>query len=104
MDGSGTRKVFSGSETSADAEALLGIVAGHDSTELLGYEMINGEGSVELIIRGLAEVPVLEKGQDGEVVLDRTTLYPEGGGQIRDRGTSLTPTARFSVEYTQRLA
>ncbi|HMC79243.1 MAG TPA: alanine--tRNA ligase-related protein, partial [Acidimicrobiia bacterium] len=94
----------SGGEVSADTEALLGIVAGHDSTEFLGYEMINGEGSVELIIRGLAEVPVLEKGQDGEVVLDRTTFYPEGGGQIGDRGTILTPTGRFSVEDTQRLA
>ena len=104
MDGSGTRKVFSGSETSADAEALLGIAAGHDSTEFLGYEVINGEGSVELISRGPAEVPVLEEGQDGEVVLNRTTFYPEGGGQIGDRGTIVTPTGRFSVEDTQRLA
>src|SRR6266513_5079650 len=104
MDGSGTRKVFSGSETSADAEALLGIAAGHDSTEFLGYEVINGEGSVELIIRGLAEVPVLEEGQDGEVILSRTTFYPEGGGQIGDRGKIVTPTGRFAVEDTQRLA
>src|SRR5947209_6331480 len=91
----------SGGELSADAEALLGIAAGHDSTELLGYEVINGEGSVELIIRGLAEVPVLEEGQDGEVVLNRTTFYPEGGGQIGDRGTIVTPTGRFSVEDAQ---
>src|SRR5438067_6728200 len=104
MDGSGTRKVFSGSETSADAEALLGIAAGHDSTEFLGYEVINGEGSVELIIRELAEVPVLEEGQDGEVILSRTTFYPEGGGQIGDRGTIAAPTGRFAVEDTQRLA
>src|SRR5438876_379597 len=94
----------SGGETSADAEALLGIAAGHDSTEFLGYEVINGEASVELIIRGLAEVPVLEEGQDGEVVLNRTTFYPEGGGQIGDRGTIVTPTGRFAVEDTQRLA
>ena len=94
----------SGGELSADAEALAGIAAGHDTTEFLGYEVINGEGSVELIVRGLAEVPVLEEGQDGEVVLDRTTFYPEGGGQIGDRGTIVTPTGRFSVEDTQRLA
>src|SRR5437660_4009578 len=74
------------------------------STEFLGYEVINGEGSVELISRGPAEVPVLEEGQDGEVVLNRTTFYPEGGGQIGDRGTIVTPTGRFSVEDTQRLA
>jgi alanyl-tRNA synthetase len=94
----------SGGSVSADTEALLDVVAGHDPSEFLGYEMINGEGSVELIIRGLAEVPVLEEGQDGEVVLDRTTFYPEGGGQIGDRGTIVTPTGRFSVEDTQRLA
>ena len=94
----------SGGELSADAEVLRGIVAGYDATEFLGYEVINGEGSVELIIRGLAEVPVLEEGKDGELVLDRTTFYPEGGGQIGDRGTIVTPTGRFSVEDTQRLA
>src|SRR2546421_12742489 len=104
MDGSGTRKVSSGTETSADAGAMLGIAAGHDSAEFLGYEVINGEASVELIIRGLAEVPVLEEGQDGEVVLNRTTFYPEGGGQIGDRGTIVTPTGAFAVEDTQRLA
>jgi alanyl-tRNA synthetase len=94
----------SGGEPSPDTEALLAVVAGHDPSEFLGYEMINGEGSVELIVRGLAEVPVLEEGQDGEVVVDRTTFYPEGGGQIGDRGTIITPTGRFSVEDTQRLA
>ena len=92
MDGSGIREVF------------LNSLAERGPTEFLGYEVINGEGSVELIVRGTAEVPVLDEGQDGEVVLNRTTFYPEGGGQIGDRGTIATPTGSFSVEDTQRLA
>src|ERR1700740_505387 len=92
MDGSGIREVF------------LSSLAGRGPTEFLGYEVINGEGSVELIVRGTAEVPVLDEGQDGEGVLNRTSFYPEGGGQIGDHGTIVTPTGRFSVEDTQRLA
>ncbi|HEY2665854.1 MAG TPA: alanine--tRNA ligase-related protein [Actinomycetota bacterium] len=92
MDGSNIREVF------------LNSLAGRGPTEFLGYEVINGEGRVELVVRGTAEVPVLDEAQDGEVVLNRTTFYPEGGGQIGDRGTIVTPTGRFSVEDTQRLA
>lgn len=92
MDGSSIREVF------------LHSLAERGPTEFLGYEVINGEGSVEIVIRGLAEVAVLDEGQEGEVVLNRTTFYPEGGGQIGDRGTIVTPTGRFSVEDTQRLA
>src|SRR5260370_24797350 len=92
MEGSNTREVF------------LNSLAERGPTEFLGYEVINGEGSVELIVRGTAEVPVLDEGQEGEVVLNRTTFYPEGGGQIGDRATIVTPTGRFSVEDTQRLA
>ncbi len=87
-----------------ELEALQDILTEAGSSEFLGYQAITGEGAVVGIVRGLAAVPVLAEGEEGELVLDRTTFYPEGGGQIGDRGTIVTPTGSFSVEDTQRLA
>ncbi len=41
---------------------------------------------VEAIVRDGKEVSLLEAGQTGDVVTDRTVFYPEGGGQVADRG------------------
>ena len=94
----------SGGDLTPEQAAVEGILGQVDRTEFLGYEVINGEGSVAGIIRGLAVVPVLAEGEEGEVILDRTTFYPEGGGQIGDRGRILTPTGTFAVADTQKLA
>jgi alanyl-tRNA synthetase len=40
------------------------------------------------------------EGQACEVVLDTTPFYPEGGGQVGDRGTIRTPSGVFHVEDT----
>jgi alanyl-tRNA synthetase len=50
----------------------------------------------------ISRVGYLETGQRGEVVLAATSFYPEGGGQVGDRGEIVTPTGRFRVDDTQR--
>jgi alanyl-tRNA synthetase len=95
-----------GGDHGPEQDALREILAESGTTEFLGYGRLNGEGTVAGIVRGAGSsgggvaVPVLAEGEQGELVLDRTSFYPEGGGQIGDRGTIVTATGRFSVADT----
>jgi alanyl-tRNA synthetase len=50
-----------------------------------------------------AVVDTLSVGQEGQVVLDETPFYAEGGGQMGDSGTLSGPGARFTVRDTQKI-
>ena len=71
-------------------------------SEFDGYDAINATSEVISLIEGGDRVERLEQGAAGEIVLAKTTLYPEGGGQVGDRGEIVTPGGRFAVEDTQR--
>jgi alanyl-tRNA synthetase len=58
-------------------------------TKFLGYESLTTEGKVIGLIHDGESVDELAEGQIGEVILDRTTLYAESGGQIADAGQIL---------------
>ncbi|GIW73465.1 MAG: alanine--tRNA ligase [Planctomycetota bacterium] len=64
------------------------------ATEFLGWQAEQAEGRV-----------VSFDAERGELVLDRTPFYPEGGGQVGDRGTieALDGGWRFAVTDTQKL-
>ena len=68
----------------------------------IGYEALEGNGSVLAILRDGARVDRLDAGQEGELVLDTTSMYPEGGGQVGDHGQIVTNDGRFMVTDTQR--
>jgi len=83
-------------------------------TEFLGYDTTSAETKVVAILRDGIEYDELEaKGDEelrteagaaAEIVLDRTPFYPEGGGQVGDRGV-LRAGERpvFEVADTQRV-
>ena len=48
-------------------------------------------------------VDTLSVGQEGQVVLDETPFYAEGGGQMGDSGTLSGASARFAVRDTQKI-
>ena len=74
---------------------------GEDHSAFVGYGRVAAEGRVAALLVAGSLVDALEPGAEAEVVLDITPFYPEGGGQMGDRGTLAAPNARFDVRDTQ---
>ena len=66
-----------------------GVEFGKDipDTEFAGYDAEKAEGKVLAIVADGEQVSELYDGQEGILVLDRTALYAEMGGQEADHGT-----------------
>ncbi len=74
---------------------------GEDHSAFVGYSRVDAEAHVAAILVGGALVDSIEAGTEAEVVLSTTPFYPEGGGQMGDRGMLAAPNARFDVQDTQ---
>ena len=72
-------------------------------TAFSGYDHLTGAGRVTTLIFDGAVVDVLRPGQEGQVVLDETPFYAEGGGQMGDTGSLVGASARFTVRDTQKI-
>ncbi|MFL5733473.1 MAG: alanine--tRNA ligase, partial [Chloroflexia bacterium] len=75
-----------------------------EPTRFLGYDysMLDTTGKVLGIIRDKQIVIEASKGQEVEVVLDQTPFYPEGGGQIGDKGALHWEGGLMEVTDTRR--
>ncbi len=108
-----SRAADAGAAAVTDSEqryAALGLQSrftGYDGTRgrgvVIGLQAERGEGAPP------AARERLGAGESGEVVLDATSFYPEGGGQVGDRGEIAVAgpggaEARFRVDDTRRLA
>jgi alanyl-tRNA synthetase len=74
-------------------------------TTFLGYDATSAEATVVAILRDGVAFDELTGNGEAEVVLDRTSFYAEGGGQLGDRGELTEPgggSALFTVTDTQR--
>ncbi|MBU1121818.1 MAG: alanine--tRNA ligase [Candidatus Omnitrophota bacterium] len=63
-----------------------------------GYEQLKAESQILRLIRDNKNCDSLNQGDSGFVVLDITPFYPEGGGQLTDKGLIKTKEGEFSVE------
>jgi alanyl-tRNA synthetase len=57
------------------------------ATEFTGYSELQTEARIRGLLRDGAPVPAAVEGDEVELVLDRTPLYAESGGQDSDAGT-----------------
>lgn len=60
-------------------------------TEFTGYDRLVEESTILGLLSGGAEVPAAAEGEEVEVILDRTPLYAESGGQLGDHGRITLP-------------
>jgi len=89
---------FSESENERQARYVsLGL-----TSQFTGYEKINDQSHVLLLMRDEMIVQELNTDDRAEIILEATSFYPEGGGQIGDRGEIITSTGKFYVEDTQK--
>jgi alanyl-tRNA synthetase len=73
-----------GEQAIGDAASRVG------RTEFLGYQTTAADGRVEALFTPVGEVQSAQEGDEVLVVLNRTPFYPEGGGQVGDRGVIRT--------------
>lgn len=64
------------------------LTAGKESikSKFIGYDTIEEDGEIIYIIKDNKSIEELSRGEKGEIVTDITPFYPEGGGQLADRG------------------
>jgi alanyl-tRNA synthetase len=74
-------------DAGADAWKGSSVKINEDATEFLGYTDFDCEATVKAIINSDGElVDMLGAGEEGAVVLDKTTFYAMSGGQVGDSG------------------
>ncbi len=74
-----------------------------NKVEFLGYKGILADGSIKALSNGKAETKELQTGEHGIIILDKTSFYGEGGGQVGDVGYIVKDTNRARVHNTTKI-
>jgi alanyl-tRNA synthetase len=79
-----------------------GVDATMPRTEFFGYETTSGQAEL-LVVQADNGIDTTElpEGRPGLLIVNRTPFYPEGGGQVGDRGYIRMPDGLFEVLDTQ---
>lgn len=72
-------------------------------TVFSGYDQLNDGATVIGLVSGGQEVSAAEEGSEVEVILDRTPMYAEAGGQLGDRGMIVTGDTTLRVNDVQKI-
>jgi alanyl-tRNA synthetase len=95
------RAAWKGSGDEA-VDQVYGRLAADLTTSFMGYQHLESRSEVRALLVGGHSVDAARQGDAVEVVIDETPFYPEGGGQVGDRGTLRTPAGCVLVDDTAR--
>jgi alanyl-tRNA synthetase len=87
-------------EEKAVADLYFALHGELGDTQFLGYDALEGDAVVKAIVAGGRVVTEATDGTDVEVVLDRSPMYGESGGQVGDTGTITTGNVVVGVTDT----
>lgn len=74
------------------------------ATQFIGYDRLESDALLRAILKGEQLVKEAREGDEVEVALDATPFYPEGGGQVGDRGILSGPEGLVDITETMRPA
>ena len=83
--------------------AAAGLAYTGSKTEFHGYDTLSLKAKVVALYKEGTQVRELQSGDQGVVVLDRTSFYAESGGQVGDRGELAGQAGTFAVDDTQKI-
>jgi alanyl-tRNA synthetase len=86
------------------AVAMHELLNGVPGTKFLGYESIEAEGKVLVLVIEGEKVDAISDQASAYLVLDQTPFYAESGGQVGDTGIITGPKGSAVVKDTQKLA
>ncbi|MNJ92767.1 Alanine--tRNA ligase [compost metagenome] len=92
---------WKGKALGADEQHLIKFakdyIAAGKHVKFKGYDSVVGDGRITALSNGHTVVDTLKTGETGLMILDNTTFYGEGGGQVGDQGYLLQGTSRAHV-------
>jgi alanyl-tRNA synthetase len=97
------RRAQKGEDALAAEARLAALLQAVPPSDFEGYQRLFTASELQALIREDEEVDVLADGP-GILVLAQTPFYPEGGGQVADKGVIRGSQGVFTVEDVQRVA
>jgi alanyl-tRNA synthetase len=83
-------------------ESLTEAVSRSGASEFVGYDTLSRESRIGSMLTSSGVSDIAQEGDEVRLILDVTPFYPEGGGQVGDRGIIRTSSGLVRVTDTQR--
>ncbi len=99
---SAARQSRNSKKCSDEQEKINRILSDVGTTEFLGYESDTTEARILKIISDGSERESAHKGENVDIVLDKTVFYGESGGQVGDCGTISSNGNEFAVKNSTK--